>query len=165
MRQLYANGGIVEVFGGPESGRTSYVKACLKECSKLPPCIVTTAFTEYIGFPRAYHMSATNSLFLIPAIRELLFCKRTDSVVIDPLQDFALEAESVQKWVMQQLPTLLLPLYYAKAVLYIINNDSYVPTSTASKTRILTTPGGKFFSVAADCRVFCPHAKVPPITV
>ena len=155
----------MEVFGGPESGRTTYVKQCLKECSKLPPCIVTTAYTEYSGFPRAFHMTSTNSLFLISAIRELLFCKRTDSVVIDPLQDFALETDTVQKWVVQQLPTLLLPLYYSKAVLYIINNDCYVPSDTAGETKVLTTPGGRFFNIAADCRIFCPHVKVPPVII
>lgn len=158
IKALYRTGAFVEIQGGPQSGRTSFVKRTLMENSRCP-LIVTKYPDEYAGLPRALSMPRFEPDVLMPAMRELLYRKSIDSIIFDTIQDIYGESNLAQM-LLKHFPSLLLPVYQAKAVVFIINNDSYV---RVGDSMVITSAGGKYLTALCKLRVYCASPEVSPV--
>jgi len=160
IEKLQATGGFVEVLGGPESGRTTLVKTAVGTMGSCP-LIISGAPQEYAGLPRALNMPLLEPEVLMPAIREVLYRKTVDSLVFDTIHDLD-TGGSVLNLLMKYFHTLMLPVYQAKAIVYIINNDSYVPVRN---TKVITSAGGKYLKSLCSLRILCLHPSISPIVM
>ena len=123
------------------------------------PLIVTKYPDEYAGLPRALSMPRFEPDVLMPAMRELLYRKSIDSIIFDTIQDIYGESNLAQM-LLKHFPSLLLPVYQAKAVVFIINNDSYV---RVGDSMVITSAGGKYLTALCKLRVYCASPEVSPV--
>lgn len=160
IRKLQATGGFVEILGGPGTGRTTVVKNAVGTIGSCP-LIISGAPQEYAGLPRALNMPLLEPEVLMPAIREVLYRKAVDSLVFDTIHDLN-AGGSVLNLLMKYFHTLLLPVYQAKAIVYIVNNDSYV---AVKDTKVITSAGGKYLKSLCSLRILCMHPSISPIVM
>lgn len=162
VMDLYNRGGFVEIIGGPGSGRSSFVRKCLELHGGRT--LVLNDSTDYNGLENTLAMPNANPDFIFPAIRELLLRRVVDSIVIDQIQLLDNGADTILSTVNKYFPTLLLPVFQNKTVVYIVNNDSYVPIDD-NGSKVITSPGSKYLNLISDIRIFAPGNGITPVII
>lgn len=163
VHALYETGGFIEVFGGLESGKTTFVKQLLLQ-NKHRTVVLGNDIHEYTNIDECLAVPTTSPSVAIPALRELLFTRTVRNVVFDQLGSINEAGESVHQFLTTHFQTLLLPVFQAKAVVYIVNSDTFIENA-AKTSKILSSHGAKYLRTITDMCVYKANKLVPPILI